>query len=77
MARNSKVKVDCFSPGLITSSGLFRNQNPIFSKIFDFAASYFLQVSEMCIFIYAGIGDSEDHHADIYIYIYLYGIGAD
>lgn len=38
------MKVDCFSPGLVSSSGLFRNQNPIFSKIFDFAATYILKV---------------------------------
>lgn len=44
-ARKSKVKVDCFSPGLIPSSGLFRYQNPIVTKIFDFAAVYFLKVS--------------------------------
>lgn len=44
-ARKSKVKVDCFSPGLIPSSGLFRNQNPIFSKIFDLAATYVLKVN--------------------------------
>ncbi|CAM9268143.1 unnamed protein product [Sphacelaria rigidula] len=44
-AKKSRVKADCFSPGLITSSGLFRNQNPIFSKIFDLAATYILKVA--------------------------------
>ncbi|CAN0002655.1 unnamed protein product [Ectocarpus sp. 6 AP-2014] len=44
-ARRSAVKVDCFSPGLIPSSGLFRNQNPIFSKIFDFAATNLIKAS--------------------------------
>eukprot|EP00904_Undaria_pinnatifida_P002452 jgi/Undpi1/12207/HiC_scaffold_5.g01883.m1 len=44
-ANKSKVKVDCFSPGLIPSSGLFRNQNPIFSKIFDFAATNIIKVA--------------------------------
>ncbi|CAN0408673.1 unnamed protein product, partial [Laminaria digitata] len=44
-ASKSKVKVDCFSPGLIPSSGLFRNQNPIFSKIFDFAATNIIKVA--------------------------------
>eukprot|EP00903_Cladosiphon_okamuranus_P012458 g11667.t1 len=44
-AKKSGVKVDCFSPGLIPSSGLFRNQNPIFSKIFDFAATNIIKVA--------------------------------
>ncbi|CAM9850669.1 unnamed protein product, partial [Ectocarpus fasciculatus] len=44
-ARRSAVKVDWFSPGLIPSSGLFRNQNPIFSKIFDFAATNVIKAS--------------------------------
>lgn len=47
-AKKSGVKVDCFSPGLIPSSGLFRNQNPIFSKIFDFAATNIIKASDEC-----------------------------
>lgn len=52
-ARKSGVKVDCFSPGLIPSSGLFRNQNPIFSKIFDFAATNIIKASKRpCFFLF-------------------------
>jgi len=38
-ANGSKVTVNCFSPGLIPSTGLFRNQNPLFTKAFDIATS--------------------------------------
>jgi len=27
------IKVNCFSPGLIVGTGLFRDQNPIFTKV--------------------------------------------
>uniref|UniRef100_A0A7S3YA04 protochlorophyllide reductase n=1 Tax=Heterosigma akashiwo TaxID=2829 RepID=A0A7S3YA04_HETAK len=33
-AKGSKVTCNCFSPGLIPTSGLFRNQNPLFSGAF-------------------------------------------
>ena len=38
--------VNCFSPGLITSTGLFRYQNPVFSKLFDVVASKVARVAE-------------------------------
>ncbi|CAM9914969.1 unnamed protein product, partial [Discosporangium mesarthrocarpum] len=41
----SKVVATCFSPGLITSTGLFRNQNPAFVKAFDFAATNVLKLA--------------------------------
>ena len=37
-ARNSKVRCNCFSPGLIPSTGLFRSQNPLFVGLFSFFA---------------------------------------
>jgi len=43
---NKNIIVNCFSPGLIVGTGLFRDQNPIFTKIFDFAATDLLKVGE-------------------------------
>lgn len=43
-AKGSKVTCNCFSPGLIPSTGLFRSQNPIFVKLFDFIAVQVLGV---------------------------------
>lgn len=40
------IKVNCFNPGLIVSTGLFRDQNPLFTKVFDFAATDLLKVGE-------------------------------
>jgi len=40
------IVVNAFSPGLITSGGFFRYQNPIFTAIFDVAASRILRVAE-------------------------------
>lgn len=37
---------NCFTPGLIVGSGLFRNQNPFFTKLFDVAATNILKVGE-------------------------------
>jgi len=37
---------NCFNPGLIVSTGLFRDQNPLFTKVFDFAATDLLKVGE-------------------------------
>ena len=44
-ARRSKATINCFSPGLIPSSGLFRSQNVIFRTIFDFAATNIIRVA--------------------------------
>lgn len=41
-----KINVNCFNPGLIVSTGLFRDQNQVFTKIFDFAATDLLKVGE-------------------------------
>lgn len=40
------ISVNCFNPGLIVSTGLFRDQNPFFTKIFDLAATDLLKVGE-------------------------------
>jgi len=37
---------NCFNPGLIVSTGLFRDQNKIFTRVFDFAATDLLKVGE-------------------------------
>jgi protochlorophyllide reductase len=41
------IKVNCFNPGLIVGTGLFRDQNPLFTKVFDFAATDLLKVGEI------------------------------
>jgi protochlorophyllide reductase len=40
------IAVNCFSPGLIVGTGLFRDQNPFFIKLFDFAATDLFKVGE-------------------------------
>lgn len=40
------ITVNCFNPGLIVGTGLFRDQNPIFTKVFDFAATDLFKVGE-------------------------------
>lgn len=40
------VSVNAFSPGLITSTGFFRYQNPLFSSVFGLAATKILGVAE-------------------------------
>lgn len=42
----SSVQVNCFNPGLIVGTGLFRDQNQVFTKIFDVAATNLLKVGE-------------------------------
>lgn len=42
----SQIVANCFTPGLIVGTGLFRDQNPIFTKVFDFAATSLLRVGE-------------------------------
>ena len=42
----NNIKVNSFTPGLIVGSGLFRDQNPIFTKVFDIAATNLLKVGE-------------------------------
>jgi len=44
--RGSKVTCNSFSPGLITRSGLFRDQNPIFVGLFDFIVYNVAHVAE-------------------------------
>lgn len=43
-AKKSKVTCNCFSPGLIPSTGLFRSQNPVFVALFNFIAVQVLGV---------------------------------
>jgi len=40
------ISVNCFSPGLIVGTGLFRDQNPVFTKLFDVAATNLFKVGE-------------------------------
>ena len=42
----SAIKVNCFNPGLIVGTGLFRDQNQVFTKVFDIAATNILKVGE-------------------------------
>lgn len=42
----SNVKVNSFTPGLIVGTGLFRDQNQVFTKVFDVAATKLLKVGE-------------------------------
>jgi len=42
----SEITVNCFTPGLIVSSGLFREQPKLFTKVFDVAATNVLKVGE-------------------------------
>ncbi len=42
----SKITVNSFTPGLIVGTGLFRDQNPVFTKLFDVAATNLLKVGE-------------------------------
>ncbi len=42
----SKIRVNSFTPGLIVGTGLFRDQNPVFTKLFDVAATNLLKVGE-------------------------------
>ena len=43
---NSTIRVNSFGPGLITRTGFFRYQNPIFVKLFDFATNDIFHVAE-------------------------------
>ena len=45
-ARGSAVTVNAFGPGLITRTGFFRYQNPIFVKLFDVATNDIFHVAE-------------------------------
>ena len=45
-ASDRGITTNCFKPGLIVSTGLFRDQNPTFTKVFDFAATKLLKVGE-------------------------------
>ena len=45
-AATKQMRVNCFSPGLIVGTGLFRDQNPLFTKLFDLAATNLLKVGE-------------------------------
>jgi protochlorophyllide reductase len=45
-AATKGIAVNCFSPGLIVGTGLFRDQNPFFIKLFDFAATDLFKVGE-------------------------------
>lgn len=45
-ARGSGVTVNAFGPGLITRTGFFRNQQPLFVRVFDFATNELFHVAE-------------------------------
>lgn len=42
----SSIRVNSFTPGLIVGTGLFRDQNQLFTKVFDVAATSLLKVGE-------------------------------
>ncbi|KAL7509415.1 hypothetical protein ACHAXN_008850 [Cyclotella atomus] len=44
--KGSNIKANCFNPGLIVGTGLFRDQNQLFTKVFDVAATKLLKVGE-------------------------------
>lgn len=46
VTKEKGIKVNSFTPGLIVSTGLFRDQNPIFTKVFDFVATDLIKVGE-------------------------------
>uniref|UniRef100_A0A7S2JSM7 Protochlorophyllide reductase n=1 Tax=Leptocylindrus danicus TaxID=163516 RepID=A0A7S2JSM7_9STRA len=46
----SNIETCCFNPGLIVGTGLFREQNKVFTKIFDVAATNVLKVGETTSF---------------------------
>jgi hypothetical protein len=33
--KTKNIAVNCFNPGLIVSTGLFRDQNPLFTKVWN------------------------------------------
>ena len=43
---SNNIKVNSFTPGLIVGTGLFRDQNQLFTKVFDVAATKLLKVGE-------------------------------
>ena len=45
-ASGSPVQGVAFGPGLITRTGFFRNQNPVFTALFDFATNEVFHVAE-------------------------------
>jgi len=45
-ASGSNIKANSFTPGLIVGTGLFRDQNKVFTKVFDIAATNLLKVGE-------------------------------
>lgn len=42
----NNIKANSFTPGLIVGTGLFRDQNKVFTKVFDIAATNLLKVGE-------------------------------
>ena len=46
VAEGSAVTVNTFGPGLITRTGFFRNQQPLFVKVFDFFTNDVFHVAE-------------------------------
>ena len=49
-AKGSKVTCNCFSPGLITRTGLFRDQGSFFVSVFDFIVYNIAHVAETVSF---------------------------
>ena len=44
--KGSTIVANSFTPGLIVGTGLFRDQNPVFTKLFDIAATNIIKVGE-------------------------------
>jgi protochlorophyllide reductase len=67
------VKVNAFTPGLIVKTGLFRDQNPIFTKVFDFVATDLIKVGESIHFgggalEYMTLSDSVSSKSGLYYF---------
>jgi len=66
------VSVNAFSPGLITRTGLFRNQRPLFVAAFDFVANNIARFAETpeygggCIDFMATSAELESQHGVFY-----------
>jgi glycosyltransferase involved in cell wall biosynthesis len=71
VAKQSSVTCNVMNPGLIPTTGLFRDLNPLFVFIFTLLTTYVFKVAsseEEVMYIYVWM------YVCIYIYIYIYGV---
>jgi hypothetical protein len=69
VAKQSSVTCNVMNPGLIPTTGLFRDLNPLFVFIFTLLTTYVFKVAsseEEVMYIYVWM------YVCIYIYIYIY-----